>query len=173
MERSSPTRGGPAPGRLQGITIRDYHDRDWEAVAAIHDHARPEELGGSCDPRGFIPLATDTGDLEDFRRSWKWVAVEAASDKPVAFAGVDGTYVSWLYVDPPHAGRGIGRALLRIAIGEVGAEAWTIALEGNARARKLYESEGFAVTKTFDGANNGYPCRCVRLELRQTERSRM
>lgn len=147
-----------------GPEIRDYRDEDFDAVVAIHDRARPDELAGSCDPRGFVPLAEDAPALVDFRRSRKWVAVEG--DRIVGFAGVDGPYVSWLYVDPARYGAGIGRALLRLAVREAGPDAWTIALEGNARARALYESEGFAAVKTFAGKNNGYSCTCVRMALR-------
>jgi hypothetical protein len=42
---------------------------------------------------------------------------------------------------------------------------WTVVLAGNARARQLYESEGFQVVHTFASANAGYPCTCVQLAL--------
>ena len=151
----------PAAG---AIPIREFRPEDETALFAVHDRSRPDELIGSCDPRGFVPLAEDFRSVEDFRMSRKWVALDG--DRPVGFAGVRDDYISWLYVDPDYYGRGIGRRLLRLAMEAAGPDAWTIALEGNARARKLYESEGFIPALTFDGENNGYPCRCVKLMLR-------
>jgi GNAT superfamily N-acetyltransferase len=148
----------------RALTIRTYRDEDFAAAVAIHDRARPDELAGSCDPRGFIPLANDAPSLADFHRSRKWVAVE--DERIVGFVGVDGSCLSWLYVDPSRYGAGIGRALLQLALREAGPDAWTIALDGNARARALYASEGFEVVRTFAGENNGYPCACVRMALR-------
>lgn len=150
------------------LTIRDCRPEDEAALFAIHDRSRPDELAGSCDPRGFLPLAQDFRSVEDFRMSRKWVAVDG--DRPVGFAGARDNYISWLYIDPDYYGRGIGRRLLKLAMEAAGPDAWTIALEGNARARKLYESEGFVPAMTFDGENNGYPCRCVKLMLRPPQK---
>ena len=83
----------------------------------------------------------------------------------VGFAGVDGTYSSRVHVDLEHHGHGIGCRLLRLGIGLTGPEAHTITLAGNARAIRLYESEGFRVERTFDDENARYPCTCARLEL--------
>jgi ribosomal protein S18 acetylase RimI-like enzyme len=145
------------------ITIREYRDDDWPAVCAVHDNARPDELRGSCDPRAFVPLASERDDADSFRRSRKFVACAGA--RIVGFVGIDGTYLSWLYVDPARYGQGIGRRLLRHGIDLIGAAAWTVVLAGNARARRLYASEGFRAVRTFESANAGYPCACVELAL--------
>jgi GNAT superfamily N-acetyltransferase len=143
------------------ITYREYQEKDWQSICQIHDRARPDELTGSCDPRGFIPIEEDK-EVEDLKRSRKFVACEA--EKVVGFVGVDKDCLAWLYVDPDHYGKGIGRGLLKIGIREIGAGAWTIALDGNKRAIALYESEGFQEEKRFDGENNGYPCICVKMK---------
>jgi ribosomal protein S18 acetylase RimI-like enzyme len=145
------------------ITIRPYEEADFAAVCAVHDRARPDELRGSCDPRAFVPLAEDVQDADDFARSEKYVACLGA--RVVAFVGVDGAYISWLYVDPEFYGRGLGRRLLGLAIDLAGPNAWTIALTGNDRALDLYRRAGFVVTRTLPGDNAGYPCTCARLEL--------
>jgi ribosomal protein S18 acetylase RimI-like enzyme len=146
------------------LTIRAYREDDFAAVCAVHDRARPDELRGSCDPRAFVPLAEEQQDLASFQRSNKYVACQG--DQIVAFVGVDGEYISWLYVDPDFYGRGIGRRLLRLGVELAGPGAWTIALVGNTRALSLYQSEGFTIGKTFEGDNAGYPCTAARLALR-------
>ncbi|MFO1096236.1 MAG: GNAT family N-acetyltransferase [Planctomycetaceae bacterium] len=158
----------PMPSEIRGqeadqITVRAYCDADWQAVCAVHDRARPDELRGSCDPRAFVPLAEEQEDAEDFQRSRKFVA--CLGEQVVGFVGIDGTYLSWLYVDPAHYGQGIGRRLLRLGVQCIGPEAWTVVLVGNMRARRLYESEGFHIVSTSEGTNAGYPCTSMRLAL--------
>ena len=140
---------------------RDYQEADWQAICQIHDHARPDELAGSCDPRGFTPIEQDE-EVEDLKRHKKFVACE--DGKVVGFVGVDEDYLAWLYIDPDYYGKGIGRELLRMGIREIGEGAWTIALEGNKKAIALYESEGFQEISRFEGDNNGYPCTCLKLK---------
>ncbi len=153
--------------RANPIVIRAYADADWPAVCAVHDRARPDELRGSCDPRAFVPLAEDEGDAASFNRSRKFVA--CSGEQVVGFVGVDGTYLSWLYVDPALYGQGIGRRLLRLGLRLIGPQAWTVALAGNTRALRLYESEGFQVVDTSSSANAGYPCMSVKLSLSASE----
>jgi ribosomal protein S18 acetylase RimI-like enzyme len=148
------------------IVLREYCDADWPAVCAVHDRARPHELHGSCDPRAFVPLAADQEDAASFQRSHKFVA--CIDGEIVGFVGVDGTYLSWLYVDPAWYGRGIGRQLLRLGVRLIGPQAWTVVLAGNDRARRLYESEGFQVARTREGTNAGYPCTAMQLALSPT-----
>jgi ribosomal protein S18 acetylase RimI-like enzyme len=145
------------------ISIREYCDNDWPMVCAVHDRARPDELRGSCDPRAFVPLAAEQDDTESFQRSRKFVA--CVGEQVVGFVGIDGTYLSWLYVDPAYYGQGIGRRLLRLGLQLIGPPAWTIVLAGNIRAQRLYESEGFRVVRIYESTNAGYPCTCVQLAL--------
>ena len=143
------------------LTYREYQEPDWKAICQIHDRARPDELRGSCDPRAFVPIEQDK-EVEELRTCRKFVACE--DEKVVGFVGVDNKYLAWLYIDPSHYGRGIGRELLKIGIREIGAGAWTIVLEGNHKAIALYESEGFQEARRFTSENAGYPCTCIRME---------
>jgi predicted N-acetyltransferase YhbS len=143
------------------ITYREYQDTDWTAICQIHDRARPDELRGSCDPRAFVPIEQDK-EVEDLRSSRKFVACD--DEKVVGFVGVDDKYLAWLYVDPSHYGKGIGRELLKLGIHKIGAGAWTIVLDGNQKAISLYESEGFQEVRRFASDNAGYPCICIRME---------
>ena len=81
------------------ITYRPYEDKDWQAICRIHDRARPDELKGSCDPRGFIPIEQDK-EVEDLKRSKKFVA--CYSETVVGFVGADEDYLAWLYIDPSY-----------------------------------------------------------------------
>jgi GNAT superfamily N-acetyltransferase len=145
------------------LLIRDYRDEDWLAVCDVHDRARPLELRGSCDPRAFVPLAQDQAYADDFRDSKKLVACLA--DQIVGFVGVNKQCISWLYVHPAYMGQGIGRRLLQMGIQVGGAETTTVVLAGNSRARYLYASEGFQISRIFAGSNAGYPCLCLELRL--------
>jgi ribosomal protein S18 acetylase RimI-like enzyme len=140
--------------------IRRYRDSDWEAICAIHDAARPHELRGSCDPRAFVPIEQDE-EVEDLKRSQKYIAQDGGT--VVGFVGVDGKYLAWLYVHPDYFGRGIGRRLLQKGLDLIGDGAWTIVLDGNRPAIRLYESEGFREVRRFKSDNAGYPCTCLRL----------
>jgi ribosomal protein S18 acetylase RimI-like enzyme len=143
------------------IIYRDYQDKDWAAICQIHDRARPDELKGSCDPRAFIPIEQDS-EVEVLKRSQKFVARDG--DAVVGFSSIDGSYVSFLYINPDYYGQGIGRKLLQIAVEAIGPGAWTIVLHNNKSAIGLYESEGFKEAHRFDSNNAGYPCTCLRME---------
>jgi ribosomal protein S18 acetylase RimI-like enzyme len=143
------------------ITYREYQDTDWKVICQIHDRARPDELRGSCDLRAFVPIEQDQ-EAEELRACWKYVACQ--DEQVVGFVGVDDKYLAWLYIDPEHYGKGMGRELLRIGIRQIGEGAWTIVLDGNEKAIKLYEGEGFREVRRFAGDNAGYPVICVRME---------
>lgn len=143
------------------LTYREYQDKDWKEICLIHDRARPDELKGSCDPRAFVPIEQDS-EVEDLKASKKFVVCD--DQTVVGFVGVDDDYLAWLYVHPDYYGRGIGRELLRIGIREIGEGAWTIVLDGNKAAIKLYEREGFQEIDRFNGDNAGYPCTCLKMK---------
>jgi len=142
------------------IKIRHYDEKDWQAICAIHDAARPDELKGSCDPRAFVPIEQDT-EVEDLKRSEKFVAVDG--EKVVGFVGTDEKYLAWLYVLPAYYHQGIGRRLLQKGLEIIGEGTWTIVLDGNQTAINLYESEGMTEVHRFESDNAGYPCTCLRL----------
>jgi ribosomal protein S18 acetylase RimI-like enzyme len=132
-------------------------------VCALHDRARRDELEGSCDARAFVPLEDEEEDRESFQRSEKFVA--CVGEQVLGFVGLDRTYISWLYVDPVYYGRGIGGQMLRLGVERIGPQAWTVILARNTRARRLYQSRGFRVVRTFEGTHAGYPCTCLKLSL--------
>jgi ribosomal protein S18 acetylase RimI-like enzyme len=144
------------------IVIRDYREADWPAICRVHDRARPDELLGSYDARAFIPLAQDS-EAESIKACDMFVA--QLGDEVVGFAGIDAPYLAWLYVDPAHYRRGIGRSLLRHCLSRMGADAWTRACGNNEAALRLYLSEGFVIESRFTGNNAGYEGPAARLAL--------
>ena len=157
--------------------IRPYHpDADFERACRLHDRARPLELAGpgadagAGGPGRLTPLAKDDVELAGFHAAEKFVAEDELTGRLLGFVGVDGGCIAWLYVHPKHHRHGIGRALLRHALPRAGADAWTITAASNAAAIALFASQGFAVTKEFDGEIAGVAVRCVRMERVQPPR---
>jgi GNAT superfamily N-acetyltransferase len=142
--------------------IRDYRPGDFPAICRVHDRARPDELRGSYDPRAFIPLAEDP-ESKYIDACVMFVAEQG--EEVVAFAGIDDPYLAWLYVDPSHYRRGIGRALLRHCVERLSLDAWTQACGNNEAAIALYLGEGFVIQSRYTGDNAGYKGPAVRLAL--------
>lgn len=62
-------------------------------------------------------------------------------------------WIDHLHVDPPHHGRGVGSALVRLAQREQ-EELRLYTFQSNARAQRLYERHGFIVEELTDGQRN-------------------
>lgn len=131
-----------------GIAIRRYEPGDWERLCAIHDRARVVELRGSVDPAAFLTLEQTANGEGLFDGE---VLVAEAGGAVAGFVAVSADEVTWLYVDPDRARRGIGRALLRHALTRCGPVATTTVLAGNAPALALYQAEGFVIAETTRG----------------------
>ena len=149
------------------VIIRDYRPADWPAICRVHDRSRPDELRGSFDARAFIPLA-EAPEGEYINACAMFIA--QMGDDVVGFAGIDEPYLAWLYVDPPHYRRGIGRALLRHCLAGLSEDAWTRACGNNDAALSLYLSEGFVIESRFIGENAGYKGPSARLALHPERR---
>jgi GNAT superfamily N-acetyltransferase len=143
--------------------LRAYVPADWDAVCRIHDAARPLELAaGGVDPRAYRPMV-DAAEGDEFFISQTVVAT--LEEEVVGFVSWNGDYVSWLYVNPVHHRRGIGRRLLAHALRQIGPEAWTSALSGNIAALSLYQQLGLEIVWTRQGLCDGYPGSGMRLAL--------
>lgn len=96
--------------------------------------------------RGIVP--DDVIDAWTVERAL--AELDGGDDTDIVTDGVDGFvrfrpgYIASLYVDPAVGGRGIGTALLRHALADIGRRPVTLwVFEANARARGLYERNGF------------------------------
>jgi GNAT superfamily N-acetyltransferase len=129
------------------VTLRRATSEDAAAMAVIHRQAMRVSLS-------FLPeLHTAEEDLwfmgERLLKEFEvWVAEEAS--EAVAYVAFSPDWVQHLYVHPDHQGRGIGPALLEIALAD-GHEKRLWTFQQNHRARKFYEDRGFQIETLTDG----------------------
>ncbi len=142
--------------------IRDYQEKDWQAVCRIHDLSRPDELRGSFDPDAFVPLSIDEA-AEYFNACTVFVAGHGEDVK--GFIGIDGNYLAWLYVEPVAYGKGLGSALLDYCLDIIGDKAWVQVCGNNVPAINLCKKKGFEIVEHFVGDNAGYKGPSVKLAL--------
>ncbi len=149
------------PGAPANVTVRPYAPEDWDAVARAHDAARLQELAATVGVEAFLDLEATAGP-EGLFDDRVWVACDAAG-RVVGFVAYADAEVTWLYVHPDHQRRGAGRALLRRALAhadEVGVDAVETTVLDGGPARRLYDSEGFALVETRTGrlvGNEAFP----------------
>ena len=130
------------------MLIRAYRETDWKAISHVHDAARLDELRESVGIDAFLSLA-QTAEGEGLFDGLLWVAETEGT--VTGFVALDGDEITWLYVDPAHYRRGVGRALLRHAVAHAGDRAEVTVLDGNPAALALYLGEGFEILETRTG----------------------
>lgn len=149
------------------VAIRPYRPEDWHRAAAIHDAARREELRHAGLEAAFLPLEVAARREGLFDHT---VVVAEAAGAVRGFAAWTEEELSWLYVDPAAARRGIGRALVRRFLEEHPGRPLSVeVLAGNAPALALYQSLGFRLSETLAGSmpgNESFPVTVHVLELR-------
>ena len=86
-------------------------------------------------------------------------------DELIGLMGVEGSELLMLFLRPAYIGRGIGRALMRFAIDELGVSEVEVN-EGNAHAVAFYEKFDFrlAERKPIDSYGKPYPIPRMTLE---------
>lgn len=136
----------------QHIAIRPYRDSDWPRLCAIHDAAQQNELALAGLSGAFLPL-----EIAAPREGLFGYALRVAEldGQTAGFAAFTAGELAWLYVDPALSRRGVGRALVEHALGEMG---WPVSIEvlaGNTPALALYERCGFRRVETVSGRMPG------------------
>lgn len=137
---------------MRMMYLRNYSPTDWDAIAAIHDRARLDELRPSVGVEAFLSLEA-TAEGEGLFEGEVWVACE--DQAIVGFVAFTDSELTWLYVSPDHYRRGIGRLLLQKAISRCSNVVHTSVLSGNDAALQLYLSEGFQIVETKTGKLSG------------------
>lgn len=139
---------------VQNLHIRSYRDPDWPQICAIHDEARKIELGAAnlLAAGAFVPLEK-CAVAEDFFTNT--IIVATSDDTIVGFAAYEPQELTWLYVAPPHFGKGIGQHLIRHILDATERPLEVEMLGGNQRAQRLYEYMGFKLVKRTEGKLQG------------------
>lgn len=146
--------------------IRHYEQADWSEVCRVFDLSKPQELASGGLAASFVPLAQDRTRIAQFSKST--IRVWEEKETLRGFAGFEGAYIGWLFVEPSAFQKGIGRALLRDLVGRIEGEPWLWALKTNRAAIGLYESEGFEIAEERPSQNGGLPCVAVKLIRRKS-----
>ena len=135
------------------IEIRRYDPRYWEDIQQVHDKSRMQELSFAGLPEAFLPLSV-AAEREDLFGYSLYVAVE--NEKALGFVAFTEEELAWLYVDPDHQRKGIGRKLAQFALERMEPGEKTVeVLCGNEPAKRLYHSLGFVNEETLSGAMPG------------------
>ncbi len=148
------------------ITIRPYRDGDFPEMCALHDAARRDELRLAGLGDAFVPLET----AAEREGLFSYNLLVAELDGVLAgFCAFFDDELAWLYVDPAHARKGVGRALSESALAELGRPVYLEVLCGNEPALSLYRSLGFREERVAEGrmpGNEGFAVRahCMVLD---------
>lgn len=133
-----------------GLTLRPYESSDAEALSAIYRRAvfqlgprayRPDQVAA------WLSIAPDAGMLHQIYTDGRHAIVAAnGANGLIGFADLADTgHIRFLYVDPDHAGRGIGGALVKNLL-EHARDAGVSSVHSDASelARRVFERAGFS-----------------------------
>ncbi|MBK8856745.1 MAG: GNAT family N-acetyltransferase [Opitutaceae bacterium] len=98
------------------VMIREYEETDWKEVCRVFDMSKPYELASGGIEASFVPLAKDKARMAQFSKSTVFVWEE---NQALGFAGFEGAYIGWLFVDPSAFRKGIGRDLLQYLVAQI------------------------------------------------------
>ncbi len=136
------------------MTIRPYQGADFSAVLQIYAASKLDELVYEDRSFQLLPLDQDSDRLEGFRNSQVFVF---GLDGLKAWAALDKSEITALFVHPQARGTGIGKMLLRFMLEKIEGEAILYVAKSNVPAKRLYERHGFANTSEFLTEYNGVP----------------
>ena len=126
--------------------IRDYQDKDFDAVTILWRVAREKSLPDFQIVKGhFFYEDQDYFRNHILRKNRVWVV--EAEDRPVAFMAMENDFIDQLYVHPDHQRQGIGEALVNLACIKSPEHIWLYTLQVNVNARAFYEKNGFIPEK--------------------------
>ncbi len=144
------------------LAIRPYRPEDFPGIERVHDRARRVELRYAGLEDAFLPLRI-AAEREDLF-AYPGLFVAELGGEIAGFAACTQEELAWLYVDPAHARKGIGRALAEHALQRFPGIRRVEVLSGNAPAQALYARLGFVTAATERGRMPGNEAFSVQVD---------
>ncbi|WP_435769391.1 N-acetyltransferase family protein [Nocardioides sp. SYSU DS0651] len=150
---------------MEGLVLRPAAAEDAAEVADVHLAARasaPMPASVHEEPEVRAWLTERIAEHGAGQETW----VAELDGRVVGYARFTATWLDDLYVDPQHAGRGIGSALLALvkSLRPHGFGLWVF--ESNRPARDFYGARGLAERERTDGSGNEEGAPDIRMEWR-------
>lgn len=144
------------------LAIRPYRPEDFPGIERVHDRARRIELRYAGLEEAFLPLRI-AAEREDLF-AYPGLFVAELGGEIAGFAACTQEELAWLYVDPAHARKGVGRALAEHALQRFPGIRRVEVLSGNAPAQALYARLGFVTAATERGRMPGNEAFSVQVD---------
>ena len=144
------------------LALRPYRPEDFPGIERVHDRARRVELRYAGLEDAFLPLRI-AAEREDLF-AYPGLFVAELGGEIAGFAACTQEELAWLYVDPAHARKGIGRALAEHALQRFPGIRRVEVLSGNAPAQALYARLGFVTAATERGRMPGNEAFSVQVD---------
>lgn len=144
------------------LAIRPYRPEDFPGLERVHDRARRVELRYAGLEDAFLPLRI-AAEREDLF-AYPGLFVAELGGEIAGFAACTQEELAWLYVDPAHARKGVGRALAEHALQRFPGIRRVEVLSGNAPAKALYARLGFVTAATERGRMPGNEAFSVQVD---------
>ena len=142
--------------------IRPYRPEDFPGIERVHDRARRVELRYAGLEDAFLPLRI-AAEREDLF-AYPGLFVAELGGEIAGFAACTQEELAWLYVDPAHFRKGVGRALAEHALQRFPGIRRVEVLSGNAPAKALYARLGFVTAATERGRMPGNEAFSVQVD---------
>ncbi len=144
------------------LAIRPYRPEDFPGIERVHDRARRVELRYAGLEDAFLPLRI-AAEREDLF-AYPGLFVAELGGEIAGFAACTQEELAWLYVDPAHFRKGVGRALAEHALQRFPGIRHVEVLSGNAPAKALYARLGFVTAATERGRMPGNEAFSVQVD---------
>ncbi len=144
------------------LAIRPYRPEDFPGLERVHDRARRVELRYAGLEDAFLPLRI-AAEREDLF-AYPGLFVAELGGEIAGFAACTQEELAWLYVDPAHFRKGVGRALAEHALQRFPGIRRVEVLSGNAPAQALYARLGFVTAATERGRMPGNEAFSVQVD---------
>lgn len=144
------------------LIIRPYRPEDFPGIERVHDRARRVELRYAGLEEAFLPLRI-AAEREDLF-AYPGLFVAEFGGEIAGFAACTQEELAWLYVDPAHFRKGVGRALAEHALQRFPGIRRVEVLSGNAPAKALYARLGFVTAATERGRMPGNEAFSVQVD---------